>query len=150
MKAVGFLTVTLTASNEAPSLAAYLLGGSVVLLLLIPFAVGLGSRGRAGAATVSQLAARDRSEFEGRWRLVEAHYRIHPRLTLAEADRVVRDLFRFRGLPEFGSPLADRFREPHATVEAEAAGCQVGDYRISQAMSDLRSLKDDLLPDRGR
>jgi len=140
-----YLIVTLAASSNATGAAAYILVGTVVMLMLIPFALGAATRRELAAGLPSELPDRERSEIEARWRLVEAHFRIHPRLTLREADRIVHDLFRMRGLAEFGSQLADRFREAHATVVAEAEGVEVGDYRISQAMSDLRALKDELL-----
>lgn len=142
---MAFLTATAPAvAAQGSNAGVYVLVATLLLLLAAPMVFGFRPAERSARVAPRQLDPRLRAELDARWAIVESNFRAHPLLSLREAGRIVEELLQLRGVPSDGGELGERFRGAHLTiVEAEAG--EAGDYRISQAMSDLRRLRERLL-----
>lgn len=114
-----------------------------VLLVIALFA----AVARRRAARILPLTAGARERFQGDWRRIEEMFVDRPATAVAQADELVNELIRTRGLNVNHSRVAHRYRAGHAVVERHARG-KASTEDLRQALLKYRALYEDLAVER--
>jgi hypothetical protein len=118
------------------------IGAAVVGVLLLLALASAMSRRRA-AGRIRPLAADARERFRADWRKVEEMFVDRPATAVMQADELVNDLIRTRGLSNRHSRVADRYRSAKAAIDRHSRG-RASTEDLRQALLHYRGIYDDL------
>src|SRR5256885_14949536 len=90
---------------------------AVILVIALVAAIAGGRR-----AQVRPLSAEARERFRADWRRVEEMFVDRPATAVQQADELVNELVRTRGLTTTHARVADRYRRGRAVVDLHARG----------------------------
>lgn len=93
------------------------------------------------------LAADTRERFRTDWRRVEEMFLDRPATAVAQADELVNELLRVRGLTIRHPRVAQRYRSAHAVVERHGRG-KASTEELRQALLHFRGVFEDLAGER--
>src|SRR4051794_33082663 len=110
----------------------------VLVLLAIAAAV---SRRRA-AGRVRPLSADARERYRGDWRRIEEMFVDRPATAVMQADELVNELVRARGLTTRHSRVAERYRAGRAVIERHGKG-RASTEELRQALLHYRGVYED-------
>ena len=115
--------------------------GVVLLIALVA------SIARRRGETLRPLAADVRERFRTDWRRVEEMFVDRPASAVAQADELVTELVRVRGLTTRHPRLAHSYRAGHAVIERHGRG-KASTEELRQALLHFRGVFEDLAGER--
>ena len=120
--------------------------GAAVIGVVLVFAL-VASIARRRGETLRPLAADARERFSTDWRRVEEMFVDRPATAVAQADELVNELIRVRGLTTRHPRVAQRYRAGHAVVESHGRG-KASTEELRRALLHFRDLFTDLAGER--
>lgn len=102
---------------------------------------------RRRGETLRPLAADARERFRTDWRRIEEMFISRPATAVAQADELVNELIRVRGLGIRHPRVAQRYRTAHAVVESHGRG-KASTEELRRALLQFRDLFNDLAGER--
>lgn len=121
-------------------IAAAVIGVVLVIALVASIA-------RRRGETLRPLAADARERFRADWRRIEEMFVDRPATAVAQADEMVNELIRVRGLTIRHPRLAQRYRSARAVVDRHGHG-KASTEELRQALLHYRAVFQDLAGER--
>ena len=122
----------------------WIAAGVIGLVLVIALVASIGRR---RGENLRPLAADARERFRTDWRRVEEMFLDRPASAVAQAEELVTELTRARGLTVRHPRVAQRYRAGHAVVERHGRG-KASTEELRQALLHFRDLFTDLAGER--
>jgi len=111
------------------------------VLLLAAIATSVSRRRAAGRIRPLPVDARER--FRADWRRIEEMFVDRPATAVMQADELVNELMRVRGLSTRHSRVADRYRAGRAVIDRHSRG-RASTEELRQALLHFRGIFEDL------
>ena len=121
------------------------LGAGVIAVVLIVALVASVSRRRS--ESLRPLAADTRERFRADWRRVEETFVDRPASAVMQAEELVGELIRARGVTLRHPRVAERFRAGHAVIDRHSRA-KASTEELRQALLHYRAIFEDLAGER--
>ena len=116
----------------------------VGVLLVIALVASVARRRRE---TLRPLPLDTRERFRGDWRRIEEMFVDRPATAVMQADELVNELVRIRGLSTRHMRVSERYRSAHAVIDRHSRG-RASTEELRQALLHYRAIYDDLAGER--
>jgi len=119
----------------------WIAAGVVGVLLLL--AIGASVSKRRAAGRIRPLTADARDRYRAEWRRIEEMFVDRPATAVMQADELINELLRTRGLTTKHSRVADRYRTGRAVIDRHGRG-KASTEELRQALLHYRGIYEDL------
>ena len=116
---------------------------AAVVGVLILLAIASSVSRRRAAGRIRPLAGEARERFRADWRRIEEMFVDRPATAVMQAEELVNELLRVRGLTSSHSRVADRYRSGRAVIDRHSRG-KASTEELRQALLHYRALYEDL------